>query len=74
MKKVKIQKHGTMYFLKDGELCGSPLLADGKIDHETVFSIERSPEDFRQGHIAALNKLGARKQDVAWYLNKITYG
>jgi len=74
MKKVRIQKHGTVYFLKDGELCGSPLLADGKIDRGTEFSIERSPEGFREGHIAALKRLGVTEQDVAWYLNSIVYG
>ena len=74
MKKVKVQKYGIAYFLKKGELCADPLLTDGEIDHGTVFSIERSPEDFREGHIAALKSLGVREQEIAWYLNRIVYG
>jgi len=58
MKKTKIQDHRTAYFLKEGELCANPLLADGCIDRGTEFSIEPSPEHFREGHITALKKLG----------------
>ena len=74
MKKVRILQHGTAYFLKGGELCGSPLLADGEVDRGTVFSIERSPKCFRQGHVAALKRLGVREHEIARYLNKIVYG
>ena len=74
MKKVKTLSHGTAYFLKAGELCGSPLLTDGTIDQATQFSVEYSPQGFRKGHTAALKKLGGREQEIACYLNTIIYG
>ena len=64
MKIVKIESHGTAYFIENKLLACCPLFIEGKPDMESSCIVEEAPKSYRDSHIKALKLLGIKENEI----------
>lgn len=70
---VKIESHGTAYFIENNFLACCPLLVGGKLCKESSCIVEEAPKSFRRDHLKALRLLGIGNNEAVQYLKNINY-
>jgi hypothetical protein len=70
---VKIESHGTAYFIENKFLACCPFLVGGEPCWESSCKVEEAPQNYRAGHTKALRLLGVGNNEIASYLKDINY-
>lgn len=71
---IEIKEHGTGYFVDEcGRLAGYPMRSSGGVDTGIECEIEQSPISFKEGHLAALRKLGVPEGLIPGILEHMHY-